>query len=104
MFVHVTMDDLVFLSNSSGYVLFHSYFSHYFIFPSYSDHASHKTSLACIYNSGVHFSSTFLYQFCFVVNKVLYCLIFCLVLSRLMEFDILFCYKFCSLNVMKSFQ
>jgi len=39
-----------------------------------------------------------------VVNEVLCCLIFCLVLSRLMEFDILFYYKFFSLNVTKSFQ
>jgi hypothetical protein len=104
MFVHFTMGDLVSLSNSSEHVPFHSYCSHYFVFPSYSNNASHKT----------YFISLHLQQWCpllfhfplpvvFVVNKVLCSLIFCLVLNRLMEFDILFCYKFCSLNVMKSF-
>jgi hypothetical protein len=32
----------------SEHVPFHSYCSHYFVFPGYSNHASHKTALACM--------------------------------------------------------
>ena len=44
MFVHFTMGDLYILNNSSEHVVpFCFYCSHYFVFPSYLDHASQKT-------------------------------------------------------------
>ena len=103
MFVHFTMGDLDFLNNFSECVPFYSYWIIISSFPITQIMLHIKlTSLSSMYTSGFQFCSTFLYQYLFVVSKVLCCLIFCLVLSRLMDFDILFCYKFCSLNVMKS--
>jgi len=98
------MGDLNFLSNFSEHVPFHSYWIIISSVPVIQIILHIKlTLLACMYSSGLcpllfHFPLPVL----FVVSKFLWCLFFCLVLSRLTKFDILFCYKFCSLNVMKS--